>query len=255
MQVLEVGINGVHAVQLPHVAGQRIRFELQVLAARNIPKALYLNILSQPAGNIVIAARPVILLVRVRDVPLQDDSPGAHLSRIGVGEVHAGERNPHQHHVTPWGAPGPCVPHRIERKIVAGLLAVKGVGLDTERIAREDKGAALIVKRIQHNLDAIVVAQRVARHHVRSNQVRRAVPAHECCIKVLVRVAQVSSRLVAGMLPIFGKALHKSVDAKHLRGARAGCSQKIAQLRGNFEPRNHERLRRGKEHRFRCAGP
>ncbi len=96
MPVVEVRVNGIDAIEVAQIAGQDIRLELQILPVFDVAKALDLHVLGQPAGDVVVTAGPEDGFAGARDVAAEDDAPSAHLSGVGLGEIEAGKRNPHE---------------------------------------------------------------------------------------------------------------------------------------------------------------
>jgi hypothetical protein len=240
MLVLKVRIIRVYGVYLAQVAGQKIRFHLKVLAMLDIAEAFGGDVLGQAAGDGVFDLRPVGLLIGMGDIPLEDNAPGPRLPGIGLFEIQAGERNPHEHNVSLRRAFPPGVPHRIKGVVGAVLLAPKTIALDAEGIAVKQKRAPLVVEGIEHDLDIVVIAQGIAGQHVRPEQARRLVFTDKRGEEVFAGVAQIGDGWLGDRPAVLGITLDEVADAEHLfRGRGADCrGQEIVEVRLAIQPRD-----------------
>src|SRR6202453_4683021 len=135
MLVLKIRIVGIDGVQLPQVTSERIRFELKVLAVLDIAEAVRGDVLRQQTCDAMPVLRPISRLVGMRNVALQDNSPGPDFTRTGLGKIQAGERNAQEYDVPGRRAFTPGVPHGVEGVVGTILFTVKTVGLNAECIA------------------------------------------------------------------------------------------------------------------------
>ncbi len=71
----------------------------------------------------------------------------------------------------------------------------------------------LVVEGIEHHLDRIVVAQRIARQHVPADEIRPFVLTNKSHKEVFVRVTQVSDSRFGDRSAILGITLCEVVDA------------------------------------------
>ncbi len=215
MLVLNVRVVRIDGVQLPQVAAEHVGFELKVLAVLDIAETVGGNVLGQTAGDAMPVLRPESRLVGMGNIALQDDSPRPGLAGSAFGEIQAGEGNAYEHHVSERSALAPAIPHGVERVVGAVLFAVKSVGLDAEGIAAKQKRPPLIVEGIEHQLDKIVVPQRIARQHVPTDETRLLIFTNERREEVFVRVAQICDGRLGDRHAVIGITLNEVADAQH----------------------------------------
>jgi hypothetical protein len=216
--VFKVRIDRIDAVELAQIAGERVRLQLHVLAVANVLKAFDDALLRELAGNVVAVAGPKVGLAVAGDVALQNDAPAAKLIGTGLGEVKTHKRNAHEHDEAVGRAAPPGVPHGIEGVVVAVLLAVERIGLNSECVALKDKGAAMVAEGIEKERDLVIVAERVAGDHVRAHVFGVGIFADKGRVEGVVRVAEIGRGAVLWPAAIVRVALNEVRHAEHLRG-------------------------------------
>jgi hypothetical protein len=112
--------------------------------------------------------------------------------------------------------------------------------LNAEPIAVEHERTALIVEGVEHDLDIIVVSQRIAGQHVGADEAWRLVVTNESDKEVFPVVAQVGHSRFCCRPSVLGISLDEVADAQHLPGRLRAyrIRQEIVQARLTVEPRN-----------------
>ena len=107
-------------------------------------------------------------------------------------------------------------------------------------IAVKHECPSLVVERVQHDLDKIVVSQRIAGQHVRADEPWRFVFAHESREKIFSRVPQIGDGRFGHGPSVFRITIDEIADAQHLFcGWRTrGPGEKVIQARLTLQSRN-----------------
>src|ERR1700746_3280462 len=98
----------------------------------DIAETVGCHVLGQAAGDGMPVLWPEGLFIGMRNIPLQDNTPGTHLPWIRLFEIEAGKGDAHEHHVSKRRALAPGVPHRVKRIVGGVLLTVKTTALNAE---------------------------------------------------------------------------------------------------------------------------
>ena len=104
----------------------------------------------------------------------------------------------------------------VERKIKLLAFGPESVGLNAQRIGKKSIGPAMIVERVQHHFDIVIVKHVFAARKTSTNLLGLIIEANEDDIQVLVVIAKVGLGALGGRLSVTGSALDKAVDLGQL---------------------------------------
>ena len=179
---------GIAQVEVPEGAKKAIRNELEIASGRNILQPCGIAFLIQAAFDATGDSRPEGALVVTLDVPVQQDSPGL---RIVRGKPQAAKRNRHPDHEAFFRDLSLGAEDGVEREIKLLAFGPESVCLDSQGIGKKGIGPAVIVERVQHQLDIVIVKHFFPPRKIGANLMRLIVEADEDDVQVLVVISQV----------------------------------------------------------------
>ena len=136
--------------------------------------------------------------------------------RIVGGKPQAAKRNSHLDHEAFFRDLCLGVEDGVEREIELLAFGPESVGLDSQGIGKKGIGPAMIVERVQHQLDIVIVKHVFPPRKMGANLVRLIVEADEDDVQVLVVIAEVGLGTLRDRLSVTGSALDELVDLGHL---------------------------------------
>ncbi len=141
-----------------------------------------------------------------RSFRMKNDSPAL----PGSGKPQTAERNRHPDYIAFWSQPALGVPQRVERIVEAAALRIEPVELDAERVADKRVRAPLVMERIEHDFDEIVIVDVLAVSHPRADQPGVGIEGHKHDVEFLVVVAEVNDRGLRGGFAVLRLALEET---------------------------------------------
>ena len=100
----------------------------------------------------------------------------------------------------------------VEREIKLLAFGPESVCLDSQGIGKKGIGPAVIVERVQHQLDIVIVKHFFPPRKIGANLMRLIIEANEDDVQVLVVIAKVGLGALRDRLSVTGSALDKLVD-------------------------------------------
>ena len=158
------------------------------MPGRNIFQTRGVAFLIQAAFDSARVLGPECALIVTLDVPVQQDSPGL---RIVGGKTQAAKRDGHLDHEAFLGDLSLGVEDGVEGEIEVLALGPQRVGLYAQGIGKKGIGPAVIVERVQHQFDIVIIKYLFPPRKTGANLVRLTIEADEDDIQVLVVIAKV----------------------------------------------------------------
>ena len=210
-----VRIDRVEPAKSAHDA---VRHKFDIAPGRNPLQPVERRGLSQPTLHSARHRRPECILVLAHDAAIQNDSP---LLLLAGWKTQALERNCHPRYVSLRSNFAARVPNRIERRIPvphlgAGRFGPDRVPLHSQRSCLERVSASPVVKRVEHNLDVIVIVDIFAARHASANLLR-IVEANKHYVEIFLVVTEISFGRLGNLFAIVRVTLREASYPGHLQ--------------------------------------
>ena len=187
------GIVRIAQVELFERAKHSVGDKLQVPSGRDLFQAACVALLIQTPDDATRVLRPERLLVLARDIPRQHQPPGLRITR---GKAQAAKGNRHPDHVSTIGDSARRVPDGVEGHVEV-LVArpwpfrPESIGLHAQRICEKSIGMPVVIKRIQHEFDKVIVENVLATRQASAELLRLPIEADEDRVQVLGVVSEI----------------------------------------------------------------